>query len=111
MLKAPVKVLREGLRKVGLVRKKQPDARKAKLTAAHVLALRLYTSNSYARINGPLRDGARPHPFPATTYYIHDAIAKLLLAAGRDEALWDAYQLRYEIEGVGGIAVAGEIEL
>ena len=41
----------------------------------------------------------------------HDAIAKLLLAA-RDEALWDAYQLRYEIEGVGGIgAAAGEIEL
>ena len=37
----------------------------------------------------------------------HDAIVELLLAAGRDDAL----QLRYEIEGVGGIAAAGEIEL
>ena len=36
-----------------------------------------------------------------------DVIVELLLAAGRD----DAYQLRYEIEGVGGIAAAGEIEL
>jgi hypothetical protein len=56
------------------------DARKAELTTAHVLALRLYTSNSYYRINDPLRDGcteASPHPYAATTFYIHDGIMKL----------------------------------
>jgi Ran GTPase-activating protein (RanGAP) involved in mRNA processing and transport/GTPase SAR1 family protein len=56
---------------------KQPDARKAKLSKAHVLALRLYTSNSYGRVNEALRQGAKPHPFAATTYYIHNAITKL----------------------------------
>ena len=63
---------------------KQPDARKAGLTKEHVLALRLYTSNSYGRINDPLRDGIKPHPFAATTYYIHDAIAKLRLTRAND---------------------------
>jgi hypothetical protein len=56
---------------------KQPDACKANLTKAHVLALRLYTSNSYGRVNWPLREGTKPHPYAATTYFIHDAIAKL----------------------------------
>jgi hypothetical protein len=59
---------------------KQPDARKAQLTKAHVLALRLYTSNSFWRVNKPLRDGCTevsPHPYAATTYYIHDGIMKL----------------------------------
>jgi hypothetical protein len=47
------------------------------LKQAHVLALRLYTSNSFPRINDPLRKGVKPHPFAATTYYIHDALRKL----------------------------------
>jgi serine/threonine protein kinase len=63
----------------------QPDARKAKLKKAHVLALRLYTSNSFARINGPLRDGTKPHPFAATTFYVHDALLRLR-TAGADNA-------------------------
>ena len=57
-----------------------PDARQAGLTAAHVLALRLYTSNSFGRINQPLRAGctaAAPHPHAATAYYIHSGIMKL----------------------------------
>jgi hypothetical protein len=52
----------------------------AQLTKAQVLALRLYTSNSYWRINKPLRDGCTadsPHPYAATTYYIYDAIRQL----------------------------------
>ena len=66
---------------------KQPDARKAQLTKAHVLALRLYTSNSYGRINWPLREGCSeesPHPYAATTFYIHDAITKLRAARADD---------------------------
>ena len=49
-----------------------------------MLALRLYTSNSYGRVNDPLRQGTKPHPFAATTYYIHDAIAKLRLTRADD---------------------------
>ena len=56
------------------------EAKEAKLKKAHVLALRLYTSNSYWRINGPLRDGcdeSNPHKFAATTFYIYDGLKKL----------------------------------
>ena len=44
---------------------------------AHVLALRIYTSNSSPRINEPLRKGIKPHPFAATTYFIYDALKRL----------------------------------
>ena len=53
---------------------------KAKLKKVEVLALRLYTSNSYWRINGPLRERCteeNPHKFPATTYYICKGLSKL----------------------------------
>ena len=53
------------------------EAREAGLTTAHVLALRLYTSNSFYRVNSPLREGTERHPFAATAFYIHDGIAKL----------------------------------
>jgi hypothetical protein len=75
----------------------------AGLTVAHVLALRLYTSNSYGRINGPLRKRCTAdnpastracatcgrswtrlpgaHPFPATTFFISDGLKKLRTVA------------------------------
>jgi hypothetical protein len=81
----------------------QPDARKAALTKAHVLALRLYTSNSYARVNDPLRDGTKPHPFAATTYYIHDAIAKL-----RATRADDATAVRTFWRGLDDMAVSDD---
>ena len=58
-------------------------AKTAKLQRHHVLALRLYTTSSYARINDPLRQEppVRPHPFAATTYFISDAIKKLRAVA------------------------------
>jgi hypothetical protein len=59
------------------------EAREAGLTTAHVLALRLYTSNSFYRVNSPLREGAERHPFAATAFYIHDGIAKLSRGSGR----------------------------
>ena len=59
-------------------------AKKAKLKKEHVLALRLYSSNSYDRINKPLRDvltreptDDTPHPYPATTFYVREAVLKL----------------------------------
>jgi len=57
----------------------KPAARDAKLTEAHVLALRLYTSNSYYRINNPLREptDGTPAPYAATTFYIREALLRL----------------------------------
>jgi hypothetical protein len=57
-----------------------PAARQANLSKANVLAMRIYTSNSYWRVNAPLRAGCtavQPHPHAATTFYIHDGIMKL----------------------------------
>ena len=53
------------------------EALEAGLGMAHVLALRLYTSNSFYRVNSPLREGTKRHLFAATAFYIHDAITKL----------------------------------
>ena len=82
---------------------KQPDARKAKLTKAHVLTLRLYTSNSYGRVNDPLRQGVKPHPFAATTFYIHDGIA--LLRTTRADS---ATEVRTFWRGLDDMAVSEE---
>ena len=53
----------------------------ANLKRHHVLALRLYTSDTYRRLNGPLRELTgvhdRPHPFRFTVYVLMEAL-KLL---------------------------------
>ena len=51
----------------------------AQLQLHHVLALRLYTTSSYARINSPMRTQppTRPNPFAATAYFVSEAIKKL----------------------------------
>ena len=51
----------------------------AGLKAYHVAVLRMYTSCSYRRFNGPLRFGGpgNPHPFKANVYIIDEAIKKL----------------------------------
>lgn len=51
----------------------------ARLTRAHVVALRLYTTSTYASINQPLRTSppTKPHPFAITTYFVSEGI-KLL---------------------------------
>ena len=56
------------------------EALQAGLTTAHVLALRLYTTNSFRQINTPFRRGcaaAMPHPFAATAFYVYDGIKRL----------------------------------
>lgn len=56
----------------------------ANLQPAHVLALRFYTTSSYASINQPLRTdpATKPHPFAVTTYYISEGIKLLRSVAG-----------------------------
>ena len=57
-----------------------PNSKKALLSTAHVLALRLYTSAAFRSLNGPLRNSASdrpPHPFPVTINLIKDGIGKL----------------------------------
>jgi hypothetical protein len=78
----------------------------AGLTKAHVLALRLYTSNSYWRINNPMRGvctEANPHPYAATTYYIHDGIMKL-----RATRAGDATAVRTFWRGMSDMGVTDE---
>ena len=57
------------------------------LHEAQVLGLRLYTTSTYKRLNGPLRDQSRnapPHQLPVTMLYIEDGISKLRAAAEAD---------------------------
>ena len=49
----------------------------------HVVALRLYTSQAFASLNGPLRRG-EPHPFAATVAFVAEGI-KLLRAVHANE--------------------------
>lgn len=54
-----------------------PSAQRAELKRHHVLALRLYTTPFFERINDPLRKEQHPHPFAATVLFIADGIEKL----------------------------------
>jgi hypothetical protein len=60
-------------------------AKIAKLKAHHILALRLYTTSSFAKVNDPLRldPPQRPHPFAATTWFIDQGIKKLRAVAAK----------------------------
>ena len=60
------------------------EARAADLSTAHVLALRLYTTSTFQRINGPLRERKRPHPLGMTVWYIADGIKKLRAVAANE---------------------------
>ena len=54
-------------------------SRKSKLEAAHVLALRLYSTAAYKSINGPLRDTTRttPHPLAVTVKFVDEGVRRL----------------------------------
>lgn len=56
-----------------------PSSRRARLTEAQVLALRVYTTAAFELLNSPLRDLTRrePHGFPVTLTLIKEAIGKL----------------------------------
>lgn len=56
-----------------------PSAVKARLGREHLLALRMYTTQSYGCFNEPMRKSppTRPHPFAASAYFASEAIKKL----------------------------------
>ena len=70
-----------------------PHAKTAQLLRHHVLALRLYTTSSFARVNDPLRRDPpqQPHPFAATSFFIDEGIRKLRAVAAKRE---DAHETR-----------------
>ena len=91
-----------------------PYAAMSALTRAHVLALRMYTTSSYPRINGPLRLRQRPHPMKMTVYFISDGIKKLRAVAaqvdprnfGRTMLLWRG-MANMTLEGTGFMEMGG----
>jgi hypothetical protein len=84
-----------------------PHAQLAKLQKHHVVALRLYTTSSYCRVNDPLRQipPQRPHPFAATTYFIDQAI-KLMRAVAA--SLPDAHTTRIFWRGMRDLGLTME---
>jgi hypothetical protein len=84
-----------------------PHAQLAKLKVHHVLALRIYTTSSYCRVNDPLRrvPPQRPHPFAATTYFIDQGI-KLMRAVAA--SLPDAHTTRVFWRGVKDLGLTME---
>jgi hypothetical protein len=84
-----------------------PHAQLAKLEVYHVLALRIYTTTSYCRVNDPLRrvPPQRPHPFAATTYFIDQAI-KLLRSVAATQP--DAHETRVFWRGTKDLGLTQE---
>ena len=79
----------------------------AGLQRYHVLALRLYTTSSYRRLNDPLRTTppTRPNPFPATVYFINEGIKKLRHVEAKTAA---GMQPRKLYRGVSGLSLTGD---
>ena len=79
---------------------KLPQAQEAKLTIEQTIALRFYSSNSYAAINNALRDESREdaHPLPAIATCIANGVNKLqAVGAAKKEAIeqrifWRGYK-------------------
>lgn len=84
-----------------------PNSVQSGLTAAHVLALRLYTSAAYKSINAPLRDRDRtgPHPFPVTVNLIAEGL-KRLRSVGAEHA--DAHAVRILWRGMRNLRVTDQ---
>ena len=66
-----------------------------------------YTTDSFARVNEPLRQDPpeRPHPFAATTYFISEGIKMLRAVAA---SLPDAHTLRVYWRGMKDLGITGE---
>ena len=91
---------------------RDPIAAKAGLNHAHVLALRLYTTNAFPYINNPLRLGER-HPMPATVLFLQEALKKLRVNAADElqgsTSLWRGFkdlEVEQEFLDQGGTELA-----
>ena len=92
------------------------NAKKAKLSEAELVAIRLYTTIAYHFMNNPLRDDerfemGRPCPLPVTSYFAWNGIKKLrALHAGSGEVtLWRGMRNLEVAEGfkrLGGTELA-----
>ena len=83
-------------------------AKKAQLSLAEVAALRLYTTRAFRLVNGPLRQGIRPHPLAATTLFISRAVKKLRanhMHTGR------AFSTQYLWRGLRNVTISEEFML
>lgn len=60
------------------------EVKSSGMQLVHVLALRLYTTSTYASVNAPMRTTppTKPHPFAVTAYYISQGIKMLRSVAG-----------------------------
>ena len=94
-----------------------PEAQEARLAREQTIALRFYTSNSFAAINNALRDDSRQssHPLPAITTCIANGVKSLqAVGAKKKEAkqqliLWRGYkdvQVTSEFQEEGGTEFA-----
>jgi len=82
-----------------------PTAVAASLDAAHVVALRYYTSPAFASLNDPLRSGRTPHPFPATVAFVAEGIRRLRRPEAQQpgQRLWRGLlNVRAEMSRAGG---------
>jgi len=90
------------------------------LSEAHVLAVRIYTTSSYPKLNRPLRNRPvvpgktrfLPHPFRMTVYYLDEGLRKLRTVAAKKQYFSDKSLLyrgvygelnEEELEKSGGI--------
>jgi hypothetical protein len=91
------------------------DSKAAKLEEHHIVALRLYTTSAFRQINDSLRKRQKPHPLPATTYFISEALKQLkgvaakLPDAHNSKVLWRGLKnlkLSFEFLMKGGTELA-----
>ena len=90
---------------------KHPSAQMAKLGAANVLAIRLYSTAAFRSLNNPLRDQSRTqaHPFSATIFFLTDGIRKL-----RAIEAASARDIKQDIDlwrGMKNLAVTSDFEI
>ncbi len=62
-----------------------PSSRQAGLQREHVLALRLYTSDSFRLFNNGMREKTRPHPIRITIYVLNEALKKLRKVVAKEK--------------------------
>ena len=61
------------------------SSRQAGLQREHVIALRLYTSDSFRLFNAGMREKTRPHPIRITIYVLNEALKKLRKVVAKEK--------------------------
>ena len=74
-----------------------PNSLAANLQAAHILALRVYSTAAFASLNGPLRDRERyergdAHKLPVTVAFINEGVKRLRAVGKKGHVDVDLYR-------------------